>query len=167
MKSPLRHVCSLLSKPWHLVRWVNFGWIFLDNNHIDDASEIINGHSQDAIVAKWNFLGIPDPKNSYLCTPKPPKVPRCALRPPWAQRSPRRCKRRCPARWAPRRWDDDLTRHPGQHSVIWVFPKIGVPQNVWFIMENPIKMDDLGLPLFSETSIWKMLGKPWRNGGGP
>ena len=25
----------------------------------------------------------------------------------------------------------------------WVFPKIGVPQN-GFIIENPIKMDDLG-----------------------
>ena len=39
--------------------------------------------------------------------------------------------------------------------IIWVFPKIRVFPPKWMvkIMENPIKMDDLEVPLFLETSI--------------
>ena len=36
--------------------------------------------------------------------------------------------------------------------VKWVFPKIGAPQNEWFIMESHIKIDTLGVPQFLETS---------------
>ena len=40
----------------------------------------------------------------------------------------------------------------------WVFPKIGVPQWMVKIRENPIKMDDLGgPPLFLETPRWFFL----------
>lgn len=45
------------------------------------------------------------------------------------------------------------------------FHKWGMPQHAWFRMDNPIKMDDLGLthilPLFQEILIWD---NTWRIG---
>jgi hypothetical protein len=31
---------------------------------------------------------------------------------------------------------------------------MGVPKNGWFIREHPIKIHDLGVAVFQETSIW-------------
>ena len=37
---------------------------------------------------------------------------------------------------------------------VWVFPKIGVPQNGWLIRENPIRLDDLGVHYFWKHPYW-------------
>ena len=39
----------------------------------------------------------------------------------------------------------EIAREPSESGG---FHKWGVPQNGWFIRENPIKMNDLGVPLF-------------------
>jgi len=39
------------------------------------------------------------------------------------------------------------------------FPKRGVPQNGWFIIENAIKMDDLGDFLFSGCILLIVYGE--------
>ena len=46
----------------------------------------------------------------------------------------------------------------------WAFSKIGVPQNGLYRMENPIKMDDLGVPLFSETPKSSNIDMTWAVG---
>ena len=59
-------------------------------------------------------------------------------------------------RWAPKKGQPTVVcpiLRPVSCVAIWGFPKIVVPQNGWFRMENPIsKMDDLGVPPFKETS---------------
>ena len=42
---------------------------------------------------------------------------------------------------------------------LWGFLKMGVPQNGWFTLEHAIKMDDLGVPPFQETSTYSILPK--------
>ena len=48
----------------------------------------------------------------------------------------------------------ELVKDLKRFLCIWIFPQIVVPQNGWLIMKNPIKMDDLGVPLFLETPIY-------------
>ena len=44
--------------------------------------------------------------------------------------------------------------HREEKMIIWMFPKMLVPQNGWFIMETLLKVDDLGYPYFWKHPIW-------------
>ena len=50
-------------------------------------------------------------------------------------------------------WLQNLTPKPFKNHKMEVSIVIKLPPNGWFIKENPIEMNDLGVPLFQETSM--------------
>ena len=141
--SPVASSWTLCVIPKYL--WDCVGW---------DLSFDISEHRKFMEIPYWDVT-VQKWKNFFL-------VPHFVFQPlpflPWAQVGQTRPSAGWRG-WTLTRWDQKV---PG---FIWVFPKIGVPQNGWFIMENLIKMDDLGIPLFLETSIWYITTHDWKQDG--
>ena len=74
-----------------------------------------------------------------------------ALLTPWYVAQPRQriCKNKSISRCACASWTPEPSDHLGTSK------NKGTPKWMVKIMENPIKMEDLGVPLFSETLIYQ------------
>ena len=146
--------------------WQRFSWVFDDIPHVEvrtyepqaahpkkeiqmDVSEN-RGTPKSSIFMGFSiinhpFWGIPIFGNTQMKTlnpiyfPNPPAISGLGADPTLTRAS---CKRL------------EISQRFKGDKFWW----IGVPQNGWFIMENPIKMDDLGIPLFLETPDFLQFG---------
>ena len=108
---------------------------------------IFNGSWIEMILQVFHTFSH-EPITISPCLPNIPLTQRsCDRKTPWCNPQLKRAKPQL---------SNLQTLNCSHGNTCWVFPKIGknTPKWMFFLMENPSKMDDLGgKPLFSETSI--------------